>query len=178
MNNFTMLITEYPKKQARVMLMMARGVIRGTGYVITTGNINRMKKSTDSDTVDGITRIISQDIFKDRFMQVICISLNTGTEDMYGVDIRTLEETMGTLLDKYKSDDILIINMIPFQIFNNSNMGSSDSEDAVTVFRRYGFIDVSGDYDIKAFATEVPKHVMVKFNDVGAIPFTLNGEIW
>lgn len=179
MDNFTILVTEYPKKQARILLA-SRGIIRGTGYVITAGNNDRMKKSTDSTTVDGITRIISQDIFKDRYMQVACLSLNAGTTDMYGVAFNDMEELMNRINDRYDifANEVLLINIIPWQIYNNSTMPESDADDATTLFRRYGFMDVYGNYDTKAIKTNVPKYVQVRFNNIGSIPFTLNGEIW
>ena len=179
-NRFTIQITEYPKKQRQVrMLMMSRGISRATGYTIVTGNNERMKKSQGADTVDGITRVISQDIFKDRYMQVITLSLDSGTTDMYGLDIPTLEQLMWNINDMYfKSYSILMINIIPWQIYTHSHIPDYEADNAAAIFRKYEFMDVSGIYNNHYIKTIVPPYVQVRFNDIGCVPFGAQTEIW
>ena len=179
-NRFTIQITEYPKKQRQVrMLMMARGMSRATGYTIVTGNNERMKKSEGADTIDGITRVISQDIFKDRYMQVITLSLDPDTKDMYDVDIPALEQLINNINDMYfKSYPILMINIIPWQIYTHSSMPNYEADNAAAMFRRYGYMDVSGMYNEYYIKTNVPPYGQVRFNDIGCIPFGAQTEIW
>ena len=181
MDTFNILITEFPKKTARRTLMASRAMMRYTGYIITGGNTDAMKRSTDYNTVNGITRVISQDIFKDRFMQVICLSLNSDTKDFLGITVNSLENTMYEIDQRYmRIPGVLIINIIPWQLYYSKETmyESKQGDDAATLFRRYGYIEVSGYYNNEIIKTTVPQYVMVKFNNLGSIPFTLNGEYW
>ena len=181
MARFIIRITEYPKKrqQATLMRMMMRSALRYTGYNIVYGNNDDMKNSVGANTIDGITRVISQDIFKDRYMQVVTLSLEPGIRSMFGVDINSLEPLMDNINNTYTKDyNVLIINIIPWEIYNNSDIGESEADEAALMFRKYGYMNISGKYDTHSIKTTVPPYVQVRFNDNGCIPFCLNGEIW
>lgn len=173
--SLTLLLTDYSQVQPKLRLM-AKSVVRNTGYITTSGNTAKMKATTDVESIDGITRLISQDIFKNRYMQVVCMSLRDENDTLRYVEIPEIENTMQLIDDAYtKQYPVLFINIIPWQINRSSDMKTKEAPDALDLFRKWGFIDV-GSKTIDDIV--IPEYIMVKFNDIGHIPFTIGEEIW
>lgn len=173
---FTMMLTDYSEIQARTRYIGGQSTIRNTGYVTVTGNMYKMKTATDITTVDGITRLISQDIFKDRYMHVICLSMYDEHDNMRYIEIEQMENTMTLIDDAYtRRVPVLTINIIPYQIYKNRELGEKEASDAADIFRKYGYIDIS---EQSYGGMYIPKYVLVKFNDIGCVPFTAKNREW
>lgn len=157
------LITDFGKYKSKFRLSSA--VNRGVGYYVVSGNIKNMKEANPyDDTIYGITNLIAEKYFKSRYMHVITMSLYDSKDTFLDIDITDLDVAMDILEQAYNEEiPVLCINLVARDIFKNNKVAYRAAEDACTMFRRYGFIDIGS--QIHDF--NIPTYVLLKANDTG-----------
>ena len=169
------IVTDFKKVQPA--LRFARQAGRTTGYYVRTASLEAMKNTDPSeDSINGITRLITEFYFKDRYTHVLTLSLYDETDNFLDVETTELDNTMEILENAYNEEHpVLFINIIPREIYKNSIYPDRDGEDTCDIFRRYGFINIG----CKIHNIDIPKYVMIKANDIGAVGIVENEkEIW
>lgn len=177
MSNLNLLVTDYQKSQARLLMRSARTTLVNTGYIVDVGNTMRMLKTDPTeDSIDGITNLITQQYFRGRYVHAITISMFDTKDNFHAVDVGEFDKTMEILENAYNEEhSVLFINIVPRQIYQNSTTGEAEAENVADLFKRYGFIDIG----CNIHGIKIPKYVTIKANDIGSATMIENEkEFW
>ena len=149
--------------------------------IITEANEAMMKRSNmDDDTnLYSIARLIWEKYAKQRIDHIAIIHL-TGMDYLqdifHDLDKEVIKTAMNSLIQFYKEEfpDMLLVNAIPYELWNLKGLFQAVSEDYIDLFEGCGFIRI----DLQSYNYFIPRGIMLYTESAGGNLIVNNEKKW